>query len=62
MRTCRGIPPGKVRIERTGREHGQRMYLVLLWDVSRTPGSAGIRLHWDEDTGWAYTMTVDRQP
>ncbi|MEU6071376.1 DUF6292 family protein [Streptomyces sp. NPDC047082] len=54
--TSRRIPPGTVRIECTGREYGERMYLVLVWDVSRTAGSAGIRLHWDEDTGWAYAM------
>ncbi|MFJ3310333.1 DUF6292 family protein [Streptomyces sp. NPDC086549] len=55
--TCRGIPPGKVRIERTGREYGERMYIVLAWDVSRTAGLGGIRLHWHEETGWAYAIT-----
>ena len=34
--TDRGIPPGSVRVERTGREHGETMYLVLGWDISRT--------------------------
>ncbi|MFE2583013.1 hypothetical protein [Streptomyces sp. NPDC059378] len=35
--TCRDIPPGTVRADHTGRERGERMYIVLAWDVSRTP-------------------------
>ncbi|MFG3266378.1 hypothetical protein [Streptomyces bobili] len=27
-----GIPPGVVRADRTGREHGETMYMVLVWD------------------------------
>ncbi|MBZ3904398.1 DUF6292 family protein [Streptomyces griseiscabiei] len=54
--TERGIPPGAVRVERTGREHGETMYLVLGWDISRTVRPAGIRLTWKEDSGWAYAF------
>ncbi|TPQ17610.1 DUF6292 family protein [Streptomyces sporangiiformans] len=52
----RGIPPGTVRAGHTGREHGQTMYLALTWDVSRCAGPGGIRLTWQDDTGWAYTF------
>ncbi|MFI6495543.1 hypothetical protein [Streptomyces sp. NPDC050564] len=48
-----GIPPGTVRAGRTGREYGERMYIVLTWDVSRT---GGVRLHWEEGTGWSYSV------
>ncbi|MGW2826409.1 hypothetical protein ACWC24_36310 [Streptomyces sp. NPDC001443] len=54
--TCRGIPPGTVRAYYTGREHGERMCIVLTWDVSRTAGPGGIRLHWSDETGWAYVL------
>lgn len=52
--TGHGIPPGTVRAGHTGREHGERMFLVLVWDVSRTAGPGGLRLHWEEETGWTY--------
>ncbi|MGW1728968.1 DUF6292 family protein [Streptomyces sp. NPDC002306] len=55
--TARGIPPGSVRADRTGREHGERMYIVLAWDVSRTAGPGGVRLHWGEENGWAAALT-----
>ncbi|WP_060886832.1 DUF6292 family protein [Streptomyces caniscabiei] len=51
-----GIPPGSVRVERTGRDHGERMYLVFAWDVSRTVRPGGIRLTWREETGWSYAF------
>ncbi|MER5602906.1 DUF6292 family protein [Streptomyces sp. NPDC002265] len=54
--TRRDIPPGTVRADHTGRERGERMYMVLAWDVSRTAGGGGIRLHWHEETGWAYAL------
>ncbi|GGX93927.1 hypothetical protein [Streptomyces fructofermentans] len=31
-----GIAPGTVRIGHAGREHGEAMYLLLGWDMSRT--------------------------
>lgn len=31
------------------------MRIRLRWDVSRCVGPGGIRLRWDEETGWAYT-------
>ncbi|RSN90110.1 hypothetical protein DMH26_28550 [Streptomyces sp. WAC 05379] len=52
--TGRGIPPGTVRASRTYGQHGNTMYLVLVWDISRTAGGVGLRLRWEEDTGWAY--------
>ncbi|WP_055712060.1 DUF6292 family protein [Streptomyces torulosus] len=54
--TERGIPPGSVRVERTGREHGETMYIVFGWDVSRTVRPGGIRLTWQEETGWSYAF------
>jgi hypothetical protein len=30
------------------------MRIRLWWDVSRCVGPGGIRLLWDEETGWAY--------
>ncbi|MFG2952067.1 hypothetical protein [Streptomyces adustus] len=50
--TRRDIPPGTARADHTGRERGERMYMVLAWDVSRTAGPGGIRLHWHEETGY----------
>lgn len=58
--TERGIAPGAVRVERTGREHGETMYIVLGWDISRTVRPGGIRLIWTEDTGWSYAFLVLR--
>ncbi|WAU82386.1 DUF6292 family protein [Streptomyces sp. Qhu-G9] len=54
--TDRAIPPGTVRVERTGRAYGELMYLVLAWDVSRCAGPGGLRLTWREDTGWSHTL------
>ncbi|WAU82499.1 DUF6292 family protein [Streptomyces sp. Qhu-G9] len=54
--TDRGIAPGTVRVERTGRAYGELMYLVLAWDVSRCAGPGGLRLTWREDTGWSHTL------
>ncbi|MFD9138504.1 hypothetical protein ACFVZA_40145 [Streptomyces bottropensis] len=39
---------------------GERMYLVLGWDVSRTVRPGGIRLTWQEETGWAYAFLGQR--
>ncbi|WP_331752392.1 DUF6292 family protein [Streptomyces chartreusis] len=52
--TRRGIPPGTVRANRTYAQHGNTMYLVLVWDISRTDGTGGLRFNWEEDTGWSY--------
>jgi hypothetical protein len=57
--TGRGIPPGAVRISRSGREHGELMTMRLYWDASRTGGPAGhggLRLAWEEETGWEYAL------
>ncbi|MFM9633186.1 hypothetical protein [Streptomyces galilaeus] len=43
-----------MRADRTGREHGESMYMVLVWDVSRTGALGDVRLNWEEETGWAY--------
>lgn len=47
----RGVAPGTVRV---GRIPGGRMYIRLLWDVSRCAGPGGILLFWNEEAGWAY--------
>ncbi|MEU1036902.1 hypothetical protein ABZ402_51740 [Streptomyces mirabilis] len=49
----RGVPPGTVRVGLGGRQD-ERMRIRLRWDASRCAGPGGIRLLWDEDTGWAY--------
>jgi hypothetical protein len=49
----RGVPPGTVRLNLGGRPD-ERMRIRLGWDVSRCVGPGGIRLLWDEETGWAY--------
>ncbi|MEU9784719.1 hypothetical protein AB0H92_27780 [Streptomyces phaeochromogenes] len=54
--TGRGIPPGAVCLDRAGRAHGDTMFMDLVWDVSRTAGPGGVRLQWDEDTGWSYAL------
>jgi hypothetical protein len=57
--TARGVPPGAVRISRSGREHGELMTMRLYWDASRTGGPAGhggVRLAWEEETGWEYAL------
>ncbi|MFD3843019.1 DUF6292 family protein [Streptomyces sp. NPDC058642] len=54
--TARGIPPGSVRADATpGR--GFTTYMWLTWDMSRTRGRRGIRLHWKERLGWFYALT-----
>ncbi|MFD5861705.1 DUF6292 family protein [Streptomyces chartreusis] len=52
----RGIPPGSVRASYTGRDQGLTSYMWLTWDVSRTGGSGGLRLHWTERQGWYYAL------
>ncbi|MEU3342434.1 DUF6292 family protein [Streptomyces sp. NPDC006668] len=54
--TRRGIPPGSVRADRTYPPGGDTMYLVLVWDISRTTGPGGLRLRWEEDTGWSHAL------
>ncbi|GGJ58559.1 hypothetical protein [Streptomyces brasiliensis] len=44
--TARGIPPGTVRADHRSREHGLTTCTLLVWDISRTGGRGGIRLHW----------------
>ncbi|MDQ1042130.1 DUF6292 family protein [Streptomyces sp. V4I2] len=52
----RGVPPGTVRADCHGLEQGLGTYMRLTWDASRTSGRGGIRLHWEERTGWAYAL------
>lgn len=55
----RGIPPGAVRISRSGRAHSELMTMRLYWDASRTGGPAGhggLRLAQQEETGWKYAL------
>ncbi|MFE9446509.1 hypothetical protein ACFYO2_48325 [Streptomyces sp. NPDC006602] len=52
-----GVPPGAVRVGHSSHHYGVRMFLRLVWDVSRTGGLGGIRLYWEEETGWAYALT-----
>jgi hypothetical protein len=52
----RGIPPGAVRISRSGREQCELMTMRLYWDASRTGGHGGVRLVWEEQTGWEYAL------
>lgn len=54
--TARGIPPGTVRADRTYTQHGNTMYIVLVWDISRTAGAGGLRFNWEEETGWSYAL------
>ncbi|MGW6738122.1 DUF6292 family protein [Streptomyces sp. NPDC055013] len=53
---ARGIPPSSVRADRTPSDDGLTTYMWLTWDVSRTCGRGGIRLHWKERQGWFYAM------
>ncbi|WP_406257357.1 DUF6292 family protein [Streptomyces chartreusis] len=53
---ARGIPPGSVRASYTSREQGLTSYMWLTWDVSRTGGPGGLRLHWTERQGWYYAL------
>ncbi|WP_405653702.1 DUF6292 family protein [Streptomyces sp. NBC_00019] len=55
--TVRGIPPGSVRADATTRGRGFTTYMWLTWDMSRTRGQRGIRLHWKERLGWFYALT-----
>jgi hypothetical protein len=55
----RGIPPGIVRADVALRPYHQpdrheKIYPHLVWDVSRTRGRGGVRLAWDDETGWSY--------
>ncbi|GGJ63193.1 DUF6292 family protein [Streptomyces brasiliensis] len=53
----RGIPPGKVRAACTPRERGRTMYIVLVWDISRTVDRMSeVRFYWHEETGWAWAL------
>ncbi|MGW1364507.1 DUF6292 family protein [Streptomyces chartreusis] len=54
--TARSIPPGSVRASYTSRDHGLTPYMWLTWDVSRTGGNGGLRLHWTERHGWYYAL------
>ncbi|WP_369386253.1 hypothetical protein AB5J72_00455 [Streptomyces sp. CG1] len=54
--TGRGIPPGTVRADRTYPQHGDTMYIVLVWDTSRTAGVGGLRFRWEEEKGWDYVL------
>jgi hypothetical protein len=54
--TARGIPPSSVRADRTARNDGLTTYMWLTWDVSRTGGHGGLRLHWTERQGWFYAL------
>ncbi|MEN1882198.1 hypothetical protein [Streptomyces mirabilis] len=49
----RGVPPGIVRLD-LGARPDERMRIRTGWDVRRCVGSGGIRLLWEEETGWAY--------
>jgi hypothetical protein len=50
------LTPGTVRADCTHSWHGRTMYLVLVWDISRTGGVGGFRFNWEEETGWAYAL------
>jgi hypothetical protein len=55
--TLRGIPPGTVRADYCYPRFGDRLFIVLGWDASRTAArTGGIRFDWDEETGWAYSL------
>ncbi|MET8081212.1 hypothetical protein [Streptomyces sp. NPDC005303] len=55
--TRHGIPPGTVRADYRHPRFGDRLFIVLGWDTSRTAArTGGIRFDWDEDTGWAYSL------
>ncbi|WP_449338877.1 DUF6292 family protein [Streptomyces chartreusis] len=53
---ARGIPPASVRASYTSGDHGLTRYMWLPWDVSRTGGGGGLRLHWTERQGWYYAL------
>jgi hypothetical protein len=55
--TDRGIPPGIARADVALRAYCQRdrhdtIHMTLAWDVSRTGARSGVRLTWEEETGW----------
>ncbi|MFJ8719658.1 DUF6292 family protein [Streptomyces violaceus] len=57
--TGRGIPPGIVRADVALRadhqsDRHEKIYILLVWDVSRTGARGGVRLAWDDETGWSY--------
>lgn len=57
----RGIPPGIVRADVALRPYHDtggrdRIFILLIWDVSRTGGRVSVGLTWDDDTGWSYAL------
>ncbi|GGV90708.1 hypothetical protein GCM10010228_79640 [Streptomyces massasporeus] len=57
--TDRGIPAGIVRADIALRPYYETdrrdtIYVLLVWDVSRTGAWGGLRLSWDDETGWSY--------
>lgn len=52
--THRAIAPGRGRADRTRPHSDVPLYLVLTWDIGRTTSGHGLRLRWDDETGWAY--------
>ncbi|MFJ9714252.1 hypothetical protein [Streptomyces sp. NPDC101234] len=42
--------------DRTYPQHGDTMYIVLVWDMSRTAGPGGLRFRWEEETGWSSAL------
>ncbi|MCW8102665.1 hypothetical protein [Streptomyces tauricus] len=53
--TRQGIPPGAVRVER-GYRYEITMRIVFSWEASRCAGPGGIRLTWNDDTGWTHSL------
>ncbi|MEU6147728.1 hypothetical protein ABZ848_46205 [Streptomyces sp. NPDC047081] len=53
---ARGIPRGTVRADFYPRHRGLATWMKLTWDISRTSGHGGIRLHWIERQGWSYAL------
>ncbi|MFF3489525.1 hypothetical protein ACFYXC_40815 [Streptomyces sp. NPDC002701] len=49
--TGRGIPPGLIRVERTGLAYGDPGL-----GLQHCAGLGGIRLAWREDTGWSHAL------
>lgn len=52
--TGRDLAPSGVRAYCTGAGSGGRIWLILIWEASRTAGPTSIRFHWDDERGWAY--------
>jgi hypothetical protein len=38
------------------------IYMTLTWDVSRTGARGGVRLTWDDETGWTYASSSRKGP